>query len=229
MHIKTCKLNDYPAELRPRERMEMLGAERLSDGELLAILLSTGSKETNVLDLASNLLQMHKGIAGLRDLSLEELTRQKGIGKAKATTVLAAIELGRRVYAEIPAYRSVIRTPADAGNILIQRMRHLDREHFSVMLLNSASALLTIETVSIGTLNSSPVHPREVFKQAIRHSASSVILAHNHPSGTCFPSDLDITVTERLVEAGNIVGIDVIDHIIVGENNYYSFRENELL
>jgi len=229
MHIKTCKLNDYPQEMRPRERMEMFGAERLTDSELLAILLSTGNRETNVLELASNILQAYKGITGLKDLSMEELMQQKGIGKAKATTILAAVELGKRVHIGTIAYRSVIRTPADAGLIMQQRMQHLDREHFSVMLLNNSNAVISVETVSIGTLNTSPVHPREVFKQAIRHSASSIILAHNHPSGDCMPSDLDMDITDRLVETGKIIGIDVIDHIIIGEDNYYSFCENEMI
>lgn len=229
MHTKTCRLNDYPAQMRPRERMELLGAEKLTDVELLAILLATGNKETNVLELASNLLHTHKGITGLQDLSLEELTHQKGIGKAKATTILAAIELGKRVHNNTVAYRSVIHSSADAGILLQSRMRHLDREHFSILLLNSSKAIISIENISVGTLNNSLVHPREVFKQAIRHSASTVILAHNHPSGDCMPSDLDFEITERLVEAGKIIGIDVIDHIIVGEDSYYSFSENEYI
>lgn len=229
MYTKTCSLHEYPHELRPRERMIELGAEYLTDVELLAILLSTGNKETNVLQLASNLLQTHKGITGLSGLSLSELTQEKGIGKAKATTILAALELGKRVHNSTVAHRSVIQSPADAGIIMKSRMRHLDKEHFSVMLLNSSNAVIKIETISIGTLNTSPVHPREVFKQAIRHSACNVILSHNHPSGDCMPSDLDIEITERLVETGNIIGIPVIDHIIVGEDSYYSFSEHKLL
>ncbi len=222
-------MHDYPQEMRPRERMMQVGAHHLTDVELLAILLSTGNKETNVLELASNLLKTHKGIAGLEGLSLSELTQQKGIGKAKATTVLAAIELGKRVHNSTVAHRSVIQSPADAGILMQSRLRHLDREHFAVMLLNNANAVINIETISIGTLNSSPAHPREIFKQAIRHSASNVIVAHNHPSGDCMPSDLDLELTDRLVEAGRIIGISVIDHIIVGEDTYYSFRENEMM
>ena len=201
--------------MRPRERMEAVGVERLTDTELLAILLATGSKETNVLDLASNLLQVHKGITGLENLSLTELTKQKGIGKAKATTILAAVELGKRVHNSTVAYRTVINSSSDAGVMLESRMRHLDREHFQVLLLNGANAIISIETVSIGTLDQSLVHPREVFKQAIRHSAS------------CVPSELDFEVTERLVEVGKMIGIPVIDHIVIGEDSYYSFFENE--
>ncbi len=237
MHMKeektpnktTNKLNQYPSELRPRERMEALGVEHLNDAELLAILIATGSREYNVLELSTQILQRYKGITGLQNLSLIELTELKGIGKAKATTILAAIELGKRVHINSFANREVIRNTTDAGVLLQHRMRHLDREHFAVMMLTSAKAIIGVETISIGTLNNSLVHPREVFKQAIRNSASTVILAHNHPSGDCTPSGEDIKITRRLVEAGKIIGIEVIDHVIVGEDSYYSFCENGLL
>ena len=229
MSTKKCKLNDYPEQLRPRERMALLGADKLTDVELLAILISTGNKETNVLELASQVLQAHKGITGLQNLTLSELTQEKGIGKAKATTILAAVELGKRVHNSTVAYRSVINGSSDAGVLLESRMRHLDREHFCVVLLSANNAVIGIETISIGTLTNTQVHPREVFKQAIRQSASGVILAHNHPSGDSVPSDEDLFLTERLVETGQIIGIHVIDHIIVGEDSYYSFRDNELL
>ena len=229
MSIKKCKFNDYPEQLRPRERMALLGADKLTDVELLAILISTGNKETNVLELASHILQAHKGITGLQNLTLAELTQEKGVGKAKATTILAAVELGKRVHNSTVAYRPVINGSSDAGVLLESRMRHLDREHFCVVLLSANNAVIGIETISIGTLTNTQVHPREVFKQAIRQSASGVILAHNHPSGDSVPSDEDLYLTERLVEAGHIIGIHVIDHIIVGEDSYYSFRDNELL
>ena len=229
MNTKKCKLNDYPEQLRPRERMALWGAEKLTDVELLAILISTGNKETNVLELASNVLQAHKGITGLQNLTLSELTQEKGIGKAKATTILAAVELGKRVHNSTVAYRPIINDSTDAGVLLESRMRHLDREHFCVVLLSANNAVIGIETISIGTLTNTPVHPREVFKPAIRQSASAVVLAHNHPSGDCMPSEDDIYLTERLVEAGQIIGIHVIDHIIVGEDRYYSFSDNELL
>ena len=229
MSTKKCKLNDYPEQLRPRERMALLGTDKLTDVELLAILISTGNKETNVLELASQVLQAHKGITGLQNLTLSELTQEKGIGKAKATTILAAVELGKRVHNSTVAYRPVINGSPDAGVLLESRMRHLDREHFCVVLLSANNAVIGIETISIGTLTNTQVHPREVFKQAIRQSASGVILAHNHPSGDSVPSDEDLYLTERLVETGQIIGIHVIDHIIVGEDSYYSFRDNNLL
>lgn len=191
-------------------------------------MLATGSRECSAMDLAEQLLQRHKGLSGLRTLSLAELMEQKGIGAAKATTIAAAIELGKRISIGCTDYRPVITGSADAAKLLQGRMCHLDREHFQVMLLNQKKAVLGIETVSIGTLNSSLVHPREVFKQAIKRSASTVILAHNHPSGNCEPSEQDLQVTSRLKEVGQIVGIEVIDHIIIGEDSYYSFRENNV-
>lgn len=206
----------------------MLGAEQLTDQELLAILLATGSKEGSAMDLAEQLLQRHEGLSGLRTLSLAELMEQKGIGVAKATTIAAAIEMGKRIHAGGGEYRPIITGSADAAKLMQGRMRYLDREQFQVMMLNHKKAVLGIETVSIGTLNSSLVHPREVFKQAIKRSASTVILAHNHPSGNCEPSEQDLQVTSRLKEVGQIVGIEVIDHIIIGEDSYYSFRENNI-
>ena len=206
----------------------MLGAAQLSDRELLAILLSTGSREYSVLELADQILIQHQGVAGLRDLTVDELMQQKGIGSAKAASIAAAVELGKRVWAGSMDYRQVINNSADAAELLIKKMRGLDRENFQVMLLNQKKALLGIETVSVGTLNGSMVHPREVFKSAIRRSASTVILAHNHPSGICEPSEQDLLVTQRLKEAGQMIGIDVIDHIIIGEDTYYSFRENQI-
>lgn len=208
--------------------MEMLGAAQLSDRELIAILLSTGSRELSVLDLADQILIRHKGVQGLKDLSIDELSQQKGIGRAKAASIVAAVELGKRVFAGNSEYRPVIEGSEDAAELLMKRMRGLDREYFLVILLNQKKAVLGIETVSIGTLNGSLVHPREVFKPAIRRSASTVILAHNHPSGSCEPSEQDLLVTQRLKEAGRMIGIDVIDHIIIGEDRYYSFRENEM-
>ncbi|MBR2626715.1 MAG: DNA repair protein RadC, partial [Peptococcaceae bacterium] len=198
------------------------------DRELLAILLSTGSREYSVLELADQILIQHQGVAGLRDLTMDELMQQKGIGSAKAASIAAAVELGKRVWAGSMDYRQVINNSADAAELLIKKMRGLDRENFQVMLLNQKKALLGIETVSVGTLNGSMVHPREVFKSAIRRSASTVILAHNHPSGICEPSEQDLLVTQRLKEAGQMIGIDVIDHIIIGEDTYYSFRENQI-
>ncbi|MBR5318408.1 MAG: DNA repair protein RadC [Peptococcaceae bacterium] len=228
MHTTVCKMKEYPQHARPRERMEMLGAARLSDRELLAILLATGGRDCSALDLAEQLLVQYKGLSGLRDVALDELMQQKGIGVAKAATIAAAVELGKRICTGGCGYRPVIGSSADAARILQGQLQGLDREHFLVLLLNQKQALISIETVSVGILNGSLVHPREVFKPAIRRSASTMILVHNHPSGVCEPSEQDLQVTQRLKEVGKIVGIEVIDHIIIGEDTYYSFRENQV-
>ncbi len=206
----------------------MLGAAQLTDRELLAILLATGNRECSALELAELLLAELGGLQQLREASLDELMQQKGVGLAKAATIAAAIELGKRIWTTNGDYRPVIGSSAEAAELLMGRLRGMDREHFMVMLLNQKHAVISVETVSIGTLTGSLVHPREVFKQAIKRSASAVILVHNHPSGACEPSEQDKLVTKRLKEAGQIIGIDVIDHIIIGEDMYYSFRENEI-
>lgn len=221
-------IKTYPQTERPRERMEMFGPEKLADRELLAILLATGSREANALELADRILHRYRGLDGFRDTSMQELTQLKGIGPAKATTILAAVELGRRIRLGGQDYRTEIHSPADAARVLQKELQGQDREHFQILMLNQKKELLGIETVSIGTVSSSPVHPREVFKQAIRRSASSVILAHNHPSGHCEPSEQDRLVTKRLKEVGVIVGIEVIDHLIIGGNEYYSFLEHQI-
>jgi DNA repair protein RadC len=221
-------MKEYPEQDRPRERMEMLGASQLSDRELLAILLATGSKDYSALELADQVLQKQQGLQNLQDISLNELMQQKGIGIAKAAAISAAVELGKRIWTSGMEYRPVIHCSEDAAKLLMGRFRGLDREHFMVVLLNQKHVVITTETISIGTINGAMVHPREVFKQAIKRSAAAMILVHNHPSGVCEPSEQDLLVTERLKEVGQIIGIDVIDHIIIGEDTYYSFCENQI-
>lgn len=229
MRTTVYGMSEDPQPAGPRERLEMLGAERLTDQELLAILLGTGSRACSALDLAGQLLGQYQSLSELQDLTQAELMEQKGVGTAKAATIAAAIEFGKRVHNSTTHYRPVITGSVDAARLLQSRLRGLDREHFMVMMLNPKNAVLGVETVSIGTLNCSLVHPREVFKQAIKRSAAAVVLAHNHPSGVCEPSKEDMQVTRRLKDAGELVGITVIDHLIIGEDQYYSFCENELL
>lgn len=223
------KMKDYPEETRPRERMEMVGPQALTDRELLAIILSTGSKKRSALELADALLNQHGGLKGLIGLSIQELSSSEGIGPAKGTSILAALEIGKRISGHYNAYRPIIGSSQDASALLMEKMRYLDREHFTTVLLNTKSIVLGIEEVSIGTLNSSMVHPREVYKNAIKKNANAIILGHNHPSGDCTPSEEDIAITKRLCEAGIIIGIRVLDHIIIGDHKYYSFKENGLL
>jgi len=217
-----------PAELRPRERLLNDGVQSLSNAELLAILLRTGTRSETAIDLACNILSRPEGLRYLAEASVEELQKQKGIGLAKAAELKAALELGRRL-AALTLSRMTVKCPQDVANILMDEMRYLDRENFRTVSLNTKNRVLGIDSVSVGSLNSSLVHPREVFKTPIRRSAASIILVHNHPSGDPAPSREDINVTRRLVEAGRILGIEVLDHLIVGDGCFTSLKELNLI
>ncbi|MGB9660978.1 MAG: RadC family protein [Moorellaceae bacterium] len=223
MTIKTM-----PPDLRPRERMLAVGPQALSNAELLALLLRTGTPQETALELAERLLAQPSGLRYLAEASLEELRDQKGIGLAKAAQIKAAIELGRRLSVYM-ADRSVIQHPEDVARLLMEEMRYLDREHFRTVSLNTKNRVLAIDNVAVGSLNASLVHPREVFKGPVRRSAAAVILVHNHPSGDPSPSLEDIQVTRRLVEAGRLLGIEVLDHLILGDGSYLSMKEKGLL
>jgi DNA repair protein RadC len=219
-------IKHYPEEMRPREKLLFYGAEALSDQELLAILLRTGTKNKSALDLAQDLL-LPKGFVHLVQMSVEELCDIKGMGEAKAAQVKAALEIGRRLAKQKIGFKPTIHSPVDAAKLLVREMNYLDREHFKVINLNTKSQVLGIDNISIGSLNASLVHPREVFKQAIKRSTARLILVHNHPSGDPQPSREDLALTKRLCEAGELLGIPVLDHIILGNNNYLSMKEEE--
>ncbi|WP_071460271.1 RadC family protein [Bacillus massilinigeriensis] len=218
-------IRDYPQNERPRERFLINGPQNLSNHELIALLLCTGTREESVLQLAGRLLTKFEGIRLLKDATMEELTSIKGIGKAKAIHLLAAVEIGRRIANSTIDERYIIRSPEDGAKFLMNDMRFLSQEHFVCLYLNTKNQVIHKQTIFIGSLNASIVHPREVFKEAVRRSAASVICAHNHPSGDPTPSREDIEVTKRLAECGKIVGIDVLDHLIIGENKYVSLKE----
>ncbi|WP_031513153.1 RadC family protein [Desulfofalx alkaliphila] len=222
-------LKELPAELRPRERLLANGAASLSDAELLAILLRTGTKQLSAVDLAEMLLVKTRGLPGLLDATVEELSCVKGIGPVKAVQVKAALELGRRLTLSPSAQRATVNSPDDAAALVMDGMRYLDREHFCALLLNTKNHVLSKETISVGTLNSSMVHPRELFKIAIKKSAAGVILVHNHPSGDPTPSSDDISITRRLIESGEILGISVLDHLIIGDNKFVSLKAKGLI
>ncbi|HHX49997.1 MAG TPA: DNA repair protein RadC [Clostridia bacterium] len=211
--------------MRPREKMQSQGPEALSDGELLAILIRVGGRSESALDLANRLLAQPQGLRFLVEATIEELSRIKGIGLAKASQIKAAVELGRRISLDRGEIRPVIRSPEDVAALLMEKMRFLDREHFQVLTLNTKNQVLGIETAFIGSLNSSIVHPREIFKEAIRRSAAALILVHNHPSGDPNPSPEDLAVTRRLQEAGQLLGIEVLDHVIIGDQRFYSLKQ----
>lgn len=219
------RLKDLPNELLPRERLDQLGPEALSNGEILAILLRTGTKGENVLALAERILTDAGGLAGLGRLTVHELAQIHGLGKAKSAGLKAALELGRRSASLDPVSRPVINCPQDVAHIVMEEMRLLDREHFRVLSLSTKNHVLGISKVSIGSLNSSLVHPRECFKEAIRRNSHSIILVHNHPSGDPTPSPQDIEVTNRLVDGGKILGIEVLDHVIIGDKRFTSLKE----
>ncbi len=222
---KNWMIRDHQKDDRPRERLLNNGACSLSNRELLAILLRTGSQQESVLQLAGSVLEKFEGLRKMRDASLEELTQLKGIGTAKAAQLFAAIELGRRLNHLEFEKGFVIRTPDDIANYLMQEMRFLPQEHFVVLFLNSKNQIIHKQSIFIGSLNRSIVHPREIFREAVRRMAANVVCAHNHPSGDPTPSSEDIDVTQRLVECGRIMGIEILDHIIIGENKFVSLRE----
>ncbi|KUK35755.1 MAG: DNA repair protein RadC [Thermacetogenium phaeum] len=222
-------IKSMPEDMRPRERMRRVGPGALSAAELLAIILRTGTQEESALELAHRILLEPRGLRFLAEATIDELCSIKGVGLAKAAQVKAALELGRRLFCLEPDLKPVIRSPQEASNLVMEEMCYLDREHFRVILLNTKNRVLGVETVSIGSLNSSLVHPREVFKSAVQRSAAGVILVHNHPSGDPTPSSEDIEITRRLSDAGRVIGIEVLDHIIIGDHLFVSFKEKGLI
>ncbi len=221
-------IKDMPINMRPREKLLNQGEISLSEAELLAIILGMGTKNMSAIELAHALLCKYKNLRNLKEASLEELKEQKGIGLAKAVQIKAAFELGKRVATNTP-YKSYIKSPDDVKNMVMEEMRYFDREYFRVLYLDRKNGLITMENISIGGLHSSIVHPREVFKTAVKKSAASIILVHNHPSGDPSPSPEDIEITKRLKDAGELMGIKLIDHIIIGDNCYASFKAKNLI
>ncbi|UFT97923.1 DNA repair protein RadC [Radiobacillus kanasensis] len=222
-------LKDVPKQDRPRERLLELGPKTLSNQELLAILLGTGSKEESVVALAQRILMHFEGLSLLKDCTIEELTAIKGIGTAKGVLILSAIELGKRMHQFKVEDRYVIRSPEDGADFIMEEMRNLNQEHFVCIFLNTKNQVLHRQTIFIGSLNASIVHPREVFREAVKRSAASIICAHNHPSGDPSPSQEDIHVTKRLVECGKMIGIELLDHLVIGDRKFVSLKEKGYL
>jgi DNA repair protein RadC len=222
-------IRELPACERPREKLATWGAASLRDHELLAILLRTGTRQRSALQLAQELLQRFNGLRGVLNATVHELASIKGMGLAKATQLAAAMELGRRVAISTFQERPQIRSPEDVYNLLYANLLFEKREHFIAVLLDIKNRVLRTETISIGTLDSSLVHPREVYRAAIREGAACWIAAHNHPSGDPTPSPEDIAITKRLRDAGALLGIELLDHVIIGDGRYTSFRERGLL
>lgn len=223
------KMSLLPKSERPRERLLAHGASGLSNRELVAIVLQTGRDGVSVTHLADEVLAKAGQLRGLLDFGMEELMSVKGIGQAKAAQLLAAIELGRRICGSPTKEKQTIRSPEDVSDLLMDRMRYLDREHFIVLFLDTKNNVLAQETVSMGSLNASIVHPREVFRSAVKKSVASIIAVHNHPSGDPKPSQEDIEVTERLKAAGQLLGIPLLDHVIIGDRCYVSLKQKGYL
>jgi len=237
-------IKDIPAGERPRERLGQLGPAALSLAELIAILVGSGSQGVTAVELGQRLLsygatrqgqaptktgaaQEALALRFLASATTHDLCDIPGIGEAKAAVLVAAVELGRRL-ASRRTERVVVTSPQDVPGLFMEEMRPLEKEEFRVLLLDTKNHVMGSELCSVGSLSSSIVHPREVFKAAVRRAAASVVLVHNHPSGDPTPSREDIDVTHRLIEAGKLIGIEVLDHIIIGDNRYVSFREQGL-
>jgi DNA repair protein RadC len=218
-------IHQWPLSERPRERLLQDGPEVLSDAQLLAILLRVGRQDSSAVEVAMDLLRQLDGLQGLSNRSVEELCRTSGVGPAKASQLKAAIELGKRVLAAPLSSGTKIASSADLFRHYYPLLRDLRHEVFKVVLLDAKHAIIREETVSEGSLTISIVHPREVFNLAVRESAAAVIFVHNHPSGDPGPSEEDRTLTARLVAAGELLGIQVLDHLIIGDGRYTSFAD----
>lgn len=219
------RINELPASERPRERLKESGPASLSNSELLAIILRTGTAAENVLGLASRLLSRFGGLVGLARASLGELCAERGVGQAKAAQLKAALELGRRLSSTHPEERAVVRTPQDVANLLMAEMGFLDQEQLRVVLLTSKNRVISISEVYKGNVNTSLIRPSELFREAVRENCPAIIVVHNHPSGDPDPSPEDIAVTEQIVAAGRVLDIEVLDHMIIGGQRYVSLKE----
>lgn len=225
---ESIKVSNIPKEYKPREKLLKYGSNFLTDEELLAIILRTGNKEENVLELSKRILNEIGGIHGLLNCSVEEFMTIKGIKSAKATQILSVCEIYKRL-SKPKDKRLKVRKPSDIISLIMTDIFFMEQEIFMVITLNSKNNVLSKKEIFKGSLNSSLVHPREVFKEALKNSAASIIICHNHPSGDPCPSKEDINVTKRIKECGNIMGIELLDHIIIGDNNYISLKEKGYL
>jgi DNA repair protein RadC len=224
----THRITDMAESERPRERLASIGAQALSAAELLAILLRVGAPVENAVQVGQALLQRFGGLAGLHRASYVQVCDQRGVGPAKAAQIKAAIELGRRLTLEAPTERQTIHSPGDAADLVKYEMSALEQEHLRVILLDSRNHVEEIVEVYQGSLNSSQIRVGELFKAAIRRNAASMIVVHNHPSGDPTPSPDDVAVTRAIVQAGKLLDIDVLDHLVIGSGRFVSLKERGL-
>jgi DNA repair protein RadC len=222
------RITDLQETERPRERLAALGPQALSNAELIAILLRVGVPGENAVQVGQRLLHKFHGISGLHRAPFDELCQQHGIAEAKAAQIKAAIELGRRLTVENPDERAVINSPADAAALVQYEMSALEQEHLRVLLLDRRNHVLEVSEIYRGSVNSSQVRVGEIFKEAIRKNASAVIVVHNHPSGDPTPSPDDVAVTRAIVQAGKLLDVDVLDHLVIGQGRWVSLKERGL-
>ena len=222
------RITDLAIDERPRERLAHLGPQALATAELLAILLRVGVPGENAVQLGQRLLNEIKGLSGLHRVPFEELCQQHGIGEAKAAQIKAAIELGGRLRLEAPEERPSVNSPADAAALVAYEMSALEQEHLRVILLDIRNRVLEIVEIYKGSVNSSQVHVGEIFKPAIRRNAPALIVVHNHPSGDPTPSPDDVVVTRAIAQAGKLLDVEVLDHMIIGQGRWVSLKERGL-
>lgn len=225
--MKRSFIKNIPWDEQPRTKLIKYGAENLSDSELLAIILRTGNKKENVLELSRKVLKEFN-LKNLSTISYNQVKKFQGIKKAKACQIIAFFELARRL-ASYTTYKEPIKCARDIAKLMMPSFKYLKKENFMGLYLDTRNFIIRKELISVGTLNASLLHPREVFSPALTDGANSMILVHNHPSGNPEPSEEDIRVTEKLMEAGKVLCIQLLDHIIIGENNYFSFSEKGLI
>jgi len=225
MSERPLVIRDLPAEERPRERMEQYGPEALSTAELLAILLRVGSRGESALRLAERLLSQFGGLVGIARARVPQLSAPPGMGLAKAAQLKAAFELGKRLAASAEGPRPVVTGAKDAAMLVMEDLRYRQQECFVAIFLDTRNQVIRTQTISVGTVAGSPAHPREVFKEALAHGSANLIVCHNHPSGNPSPSREDITLTQRLKQAGDLMGVPLLDHIIIGDGSYVSLKD----
>lgn len=225
----SLKIKDLQQEDKPRERLKSYGADRLTNRELLAIIINSGSKQFSSIDCANQVLNLVNQLRDLRHLTLSELLSVNGIGEKKALTILAVIELAKRMHSSTVLDKIEINEPQDVADYLMEKLRYLKQEHFVALLLNTKNQIIHEQSIFIGSLNMSIVHPRDLLREAVKHSAASIVIAHNHPSGDPTPSLEDIKTTKRLLYCCDLMGIDLLDHIIIGDGEFISLFENDYI
>ena len=222
------RITDLPDDERPRERLLHVGPSALSTAELIAIMLRVGTEGENVVNLALRLLVKYKGLGGLARASTNELREEKGLKDAKIAQLKAAFELGRRLQIEAPEEKPTITSPADAANLLLGEMSLLEQESMRVILLDTRNRVQAIQTIYQGSLNTTMVRVGELFREAVRANCAAIIVAHNHPSGDPSPSPEDVAITKEIVSAGKLLGIEVLDHLVIGHQRFVSLKERGL-